>query len=373
MWHSRLFDYHHTDDIKDRPRDQRAGAGSRLAIGAAVILPLLCAVLLLLAIHNAPGRDWTKGADPPTAEPAEPAAAELTGLTVSQLTARSCTLSWDRLGGSFSYEIFWSGDGGLAGGGDTVKGTSYAVAGLRPGSSYTFTVTPLREEGRGVPARLSCVTPEVAEVLGVRAEALDDSRLKVTWDYLDTGQEIDWDIYYGHERDIGETARCSTKAGQGHAAIVLENLYPHTSYTVRIGDEYGQATTRQAPLFNKWGMGLAYFSFFDRPQDGSWETADQYQEARSSFPAGSAIVAKYGVYCGYTATDKNFELLVMARLEDGYSYVKSEGPLVINNDLTWWTGGFYAGELGSFQQAGTYLYDIYIDRRYFGSATLTIY
>ncbi len=374
MWQSRLFPCSHTDDLKARPRPAKARADMGPALALFLALPLLLAALALTLIQNQARQEVLAAQDPPAQAVEEQAAPPmLTGLTATLTGPVAIQLAWDKLAAGISYVLQWQSDDGLDSGSLALADQGHSFAELRPGSVYTFTVTPLLNGEAGQAAAITCATPEVAQVLALRAEALDDSSLEISWDYLDTGRDIRWEISYSHERGGGDLYAYTTPAGQSSASVVLSNLYPHTRYEISIAGAFAEAKTRQAPRFQKWQMGLAYFSFYEQPESGGWEDADHYGPAQNYFRAGSPVVAKYGVYCGYTVEDKVFDLLLIARLEDGYSYVKNEGPMVINNDLTWWTGGFYPGELGGFQQAGDYIYDIYLDRRYFGTASLHIY
>lgn len=202
------------------------------------------------------------------------------------------------------------------------------------------------------------------EVNALRVRALDDDRILVSWEYDTTDAALDWSIDYGHTKQLAYNTLSHTEAHTRRASTIIEGVYPNTRYMVRVGDQYAETVTDQAPPFEQWEMQLDSFHFFDADAEE--------KEPHTSFPAGKNIAAEYAISCAASEDDKDFELLVMARLEDGHSYVKVESAQTADKDAILLTGSFYPGELGDFTQPGRYIFEIYADRAYLGAAELKI-
>ncbi|KAG7324352.1 hypothetical protein KOW79_012368 [Hemibagrus wyckioides] len=82
----------------------------------------------------------------------------VTGLTVSNKTSSSVSLTWNKPNGSSSFTVNWTGDSVNIS--SNTSDTSYTVTGLTAGVKYTFTVTAVAADNQttGAPAQTSAFT-----------------------------------------------------------------------------------------------------------------------------------------------------------------------------------------------------------------------
>ena len=82
-----------------------------------------------------------------------------------EATGTSITISWTAPSDSVvdRYEVVWESGGEIIGN-VTISGdeTSYTISGLEEGRTYSITITPINDAGRGESLKLSVSTPPAA-------------------------------------------------------------------------------------------------------------------------------------------------------------------------------------------------------------------
>ncbi|XP_010615233.1 receptor-type tyrosine-protein phosphatase H isoform X1 [Fukomys damarensis] len=168
----------------------------------------------------------------------------VTNLRVDAQTNSSITLSWEEPEGSDSqnltYWVLWTGDGH---GGDTwnITDTSVTVEGLRPGSSYAFSVWVEKDGVSSTREFLSAATAP-NPVRNLRAVTQTNDSISLGWEEpegSDSQNLTYWVLWTGD--GYGGDARNTT-----NTSVTVEGLRPGSSYAFSVGVEKdGVNSTRE--------------------------------------------------------------------------------------------------------------------------------
>jgi hypothetical protein len=113
----------------------------------------------------------------------------VTGLTVSSIDVNAASVSWNSVGGGYTYKIY-RGSTFL----DTVSGTTYSLSGLSPTTAYTISVRVTDGTYQGAPASTTFTT---ATPLTVSASAVTGSGAKISWTSAGSGYTYNLQILQG--------------------------------------------------------------------------------------------------------------------------------------------------------------------------------
>ncbi|XP_023563746.1 receptor-type tyrosine-protein phosphatase H [Octodon degus] len=168
----------------------------------------------------------------------------VTNLRVHAQTNSSISLRWEEPQGSASqnltYRVHWTGDGDD---GDTQKttDTSVTVEGLRPGSSYAFSVWVEKDGVNGTRETLQAATaPNPVRCL--RVEAQTNSSISLRWEVPQdpSSQNLTYWVLWTGDGDDGDTHKTTD------TSVTVEGLRPGSSYAFSVWVEKdGVNSTRE--------------------------------------------------------------------------------------------------------------------------------
>ena len=168
------------------------------------------------------------------AAPATPG--QVTGLSMTSVTATSLALSWQQppSGGTASlYTVQFRPSGSTAWtvSSAAVAGTSYLLSGLQPGNSYDVEIAASNQSGTGTASQILTVstTAEVqasppAQVAGLVAAATSSSSIGLSWSgQTGTNAPTSYTVQYRTTGSTGWTSSISGISGTSQAVTGLQS------------------------------------------------------------------------------------------------------------------------------------------------------
>jgi hypothetical protein len=177
----------------------------------------------------------------------------VTGLVVSSIDVSSASISWNSVGGGYTYNVY-RGATFLA----NESGTSYSLTGLTATTAYTVSVRVTDGTNQGSPASTSFTT---ATPLTVTASAVTGSDAIISWTSAGSGYLYNLQILQGSTAIV-------TQNGLTDLSYSVVDLSESTTYIASVRFTSSGFTSSSAYTTTFTTTGPITFSFSDPPPNG---------------------------------------------------------------------------------------------------------
>jgi len=167
------------------------------------------------------------------------AAPAVTGLAYSNATTTSFNLSWDPVVGATSYNLYANMK--LV---TNIATTTYAVAGLLPGSVSEYSVIPLNGQLQGLESQKLLVSTLIETPATPTLSAITAGTATVNW--VVDANALKYEVVLYDSTGINEIL---TRSVEGSLrSTIFTNLTVLTGYTVGLRSIYASSSSKQSPL-----------------------------------------------------------------------------------------------------------------------------
>ncbi|XP_030840934.1 tenascin-N-like [Strongylocentrotus purpuratus] len=146
-----------------------------------------------------------------------------TQINVDSVSSTSATLSWTPIPGSFFYRVFYTGPDGVEQSGNPTTDPTTTIAGLTPGTTYTFRVESTDGAGQRVLGNVLATTDLPTEV---NVDSATQDSATISWTPIPN--TIVYQISYTGPDGNVVTASATSET------VILNGLLPATAYNVDV-------------------------------------------------------------------------------------------------------------------------------------------